>query len=299
MGREVRRVPADWQHPKIQHTNFFGVTSEIFDPLHDGYNEALAEWLEGQAKWAEGLRSDWRGGWIPIEAEHKDSTWEDWSGERPDPAHYMPDFPAEERTHWQMYEDTSEGTPISPVMETPEELARWLVDNGASAFASMTATYEWWLRTIGQGSAPSAIISGGVVTSGVAAEFPKLEDVEPGFAGHEDEVIDQDSLVDAGQGLFEVTVYAIDELPQIDDGLRGARHFNFGHPWTRVPGWDVLELQATTEEGLTAFIKRYEEEEFWKVWIRDNTGKIGAVLYKPSNASAPWEDPIRESEDNG
>ena len=42
--------------------------------------------------------------------------------------------PIEERTHYQMYETCTEGTPISPVMETPENLARWLADNGASAF---------------------------------------------------------------------------------------------------------------------------------------------------------------------
>jgi hypothetical protein len=79
----------------------------------------------------------------------------------------MPQWPEEERTHWQMYEDTSEGTPISPVMESPEALARWLVDNGASAFADQTASYEAWLATIRRGFAPSMIISGGRMQSGV------------------------------------------------------------------------------------------------------------------------------------
>jgi len=32
---------------------------------------------------------------------------------------------------WQMWEDTSEGSPISPVFKTAEELAQWLEDNGA------------------------------------------------------------------------------------------------------------------------------------------------------------------------
>ena len=41
-----------------------------------------------------------------------------------------------------IYETCSEGSPISPAFETPEELARWLTDN---SFGSMTATYEQWL----------------------------------------------------------------------------------------------------------------------------------------------------------
>jgi hypothetical protein len=60
----------------------------------------------------------------------------------------MPDWPKEQRTHYQMYETTTEGTPISPVMDSPESLARWLVDNNAASFGPCTATYEQWLGTI-------------------------------------------------------------------------------------------------------------------------------------------------------
>ena len=56
---------------------------------------------------------------------------------------------------------SNEGTPISPVMESPEALAHWLADNNASAFAGMTATYEQWLRTIQRGFAVSAVSVGG------------------------------------------------------------------------------------------------------------------------------------------
>jgi hypothetical protein len=60
---------------------------------------------------------------------------------------------------WQMWETVSEGSPISPVCDSPEELARWLADSGASSFGSMTATYEQWLGMIGQGSAVSMMYS--------------------------------------------------------------------------------------------------------------------------------------------
>jgi hypothetical protein len=160
MGREVRRVPADWQHPVDDVGDYI--------PLLDGFNSRLREWDEEAARWAEGLQSDWNGGWKPIDEKDRGMTYAEWSGERPKPEDYMPDWPETNRTHYQMYEDTSEGTPISPVMGTPEELARWLADNGASAFADQTATYEQWLGMIGRGSSVSAVVTNGVMQSGVA-----------------------------------------------------------------------------------------------------------------------------------
>lgn len=190
MGREVRRVPANWEHPK-EFNSYRG--EECYKPLYSGsFTDAfqqwldvdLPEWIKGREKWQEGLITDYRGRWKPIpwdewrardDANRFESInlWEDYAGTcpaSPDPKDYMPDWPDEERTHWQMYEDTSEGTPISPVCESPEELARWLADNNASAFADITATYEQWYRMIvGPGSSVSAVISPGGLDSGVSA----------------------------------------------------------------------------------------------------------------------------------
>lgn len=106
MGREVRRVPSNWEHPKNEQGQYIGLCSR--DLL---------------------------------------SYWDEEDGENtPDMNSFMPDWPKEEMTHYQMYETTSEGTPISPVFADPESLARWLVENDASAFGNMTQTYEWWLR---------------------------------------------------------------------------------------------------------------------------------------------------------
>jgi hypothetical protein len=93
----------------------------------------------------------------------------EYHGPRPSPDDYMPNWPAEQRTHLMMYESTSGGTPISPAFETPEELARWLVDTGASSFADSTATYEQWLGIANGGWAPSMVIEGGRMMSGVEA----------------------------------------------------------------------------------------------------------------------------------
>ena len=94
------------------------------------------------------------------------------TGPRPNPSDFMPTWTDKEATHFMMYESTSEGTPLSPAFATPEELARWLVENNASAFVGETASYEGWLRVARGGFACSAVIVNGVLTSGVAAGIP-------------------------------------------------------------------------------------------------------------------------------
>jgi hypothetical protein len=80
----------------------------------------------------------------------------------------MPQWDNSQATHLMMYECTTEGTPISPAFATAEELARWLADSKTSAFAYQPAGYEQWLATILQGSALTAVVMDGAMTSGVA-----------------------------------------------------------------------------------------------------------------------------------
>ncbi|WP_116364393.1 hypothetical protein [Parahaliea mediterranea] len=141
MGREVRMVPADWDHPKNEH----GKYKPLYPP---GYQRAAQEFMEKAQ--SEGLQE-------AVE----------WFGGAPDKDDYMPDWPDSERTHYMMYEDTSEGTPISPAFPTPEELARWLADTGASSFGSQTATYDQWLPICRGGWAPSMVMTDGKLMSGV------------------------------------------------------------------------------------------------------------------------------------
>lgn len=151
MGREVRRVPPTWQHPKNEHGRYV--------PLLDGSELAkrMREWDEGADLWRK--REYHLTRTYMDAAGYEDYSFAEYCGERPDPADYTPAWPPEEATHLQMYETCSEGTPISPPCATPEELARWLADNDASAFGGMTATYEQWLGTCRSGWAPSAIMS--------------------------------------------------------------------------------------------------------------------------------------------
>jgi len=152
MGREVRKVPANWEHPRYTDDNApYALAVGRHIPMHNGgYEDAAAEFME-KAK-EQGLEAAM-----------------DYFGEPPRKEVYMPDWPEAERTHFMMYEDTSEGTPISPAFETPEELARWLADTGASAFGSQTATYEAWLRVARGGFVPSAVLTDDGLQSGVTA----------------------------------------------------------------------------------------------------------------------------------
>jgi hypothetical protein len=140
MGREVRKVPKDWNHPKKEN-------SDRYQPMFDeDFESACIEWDQGYEKWK-------------LEPKQENCTYWEWAGGPPDREYYRPKWTGEEMTHFMMYETTSEGTPISPAFETPEELAKWLVDNNASAFADMTATYEQWLQVCRGRSAPSAVYS--------------------------------------------------------------------------------------------------------------------------------------------
>jgi hypothetical protein len=53
-----------------------------------------------------------------------------------------------DRIHFQMYETTTEGTPISPVLANKSDLAQWLADHGVSLFGERLATKEQWLTII-------------------------------------------------------------------------------------------------------------------------------------------------------
>lgn len=162
MSREVRMVPANWEHPK-------GLDG-AYQPLYEeNYQAAADDWMHNCLLWYAGQHQYQKK--YPSAAECKH--WWEWSGPPPEEQYHMPVFAPEDRTHWQMYETCSEGTPISPPMETAELLAHWLADNKASAFAEDTATYEQWLAAIQAGWAPSAIIQGGELKSGVAAAGDK------------------------------------------------------------------------------------------------------------------------------
>jgi len=68
---------------------------------------------------------------------------------------------------YQVWQDVSEGGPVSPVFLKPIDLAHWMVENDDSV--TRDTTFLQWLKFIKEEScAPSMIMSGGSVGSGVA-----------------------------------------------------------------------------------------------------------------------------------
>src|SRR6267154_2667531 len=117
MSLAVRRVPPDWVHPKDE--------DGYYRPLYDGadYERRAREWDQQAAKWQAGLRGIYGAtDSVSTEAERRGLTYAEFECDRPDPKGYTPQWPASDCTHWQMYEEVTEGTPVSPVCDSPEAL---------------------------------------------------------------------------------------------------------------------------------------------------------------------------------
>lgn len=122
--REVRPVALDWKHPCDPGTYRDG--SPRHRPLYS--RASLRDHLE----WNAGHPDDDD----LIEIDLHD---------------YMPEIPEGTPYGFQLYETTSEGTPVSPVFATLEELAAWC-EEGATVFASHKWTREQWLASFKAGS---------------------------------------------------------------------------------------------------------------------------------------------------
>lgn len=149
-------MPANWQHPKNERGYYI--------PLSGGsYAEDVEEWGKLKTHWDQGFVEGFVQGnivWInkDDDPDAQGKTFEEYHYTRPTEAEYMPDWSDIERTHWMMYESVSEGTPISPAFATPQELCRWLVKTGASAFADQTASYDAWWAVCQEGSTPGSAV---------------------------------------------------------------------------------------------------------------------------------------------
>ena len=164
MGREIRRVPPNWEHPRYTeenapHNRNVGDYMPMFDKT---YAEAAKEWKEGYATWEAGTHAS-----IAFYRE-RGRNIEYWEYDSPpDPDYYRPAF-TEEPTWFQVYQTVSEGSPVSPPFATREELVEYLVQHG-----------DFWAQHRGEGGCsrkaaeafvmedgwvPSMIVDNGKVT---------------------------------------------------------------------------------------------------------------------------------------
>ncbi len=125
MSREIRRVPPDWKHPTRGELGW-GSRQNEYQPMHrSSYAERAEEWMKEYAQY---------------QAEEFDigSRAYFWDYDPPpDKNHYRErEWKEEEATAFQIYEDMSEGTPVSPVFLTEVEMRTWLLEQGHSEKAT-------------------------------------------------------------------------------------------------------------------------------------------------------------------
>lgn len=127
MGREIRRVPPNWEHPRYtaENARYSNHIGSFIPMLDKDYETAAAEWIEAFDLWRKGEHESQRGEY----ASRSKYYWEYESP--PDEETHRPAF-AEEPTWFQMYETVSEGTPCTPPFATKAELVDWLVEKGES-----------------------------------------------------------------------------------------------------------------------------------------------------------------------
>lgn len=135
MGRELRRVPANWNHPKYgeQRTNRDSIYycraanhhrgDEQYMSLFDrSYKKAATDWIAEFTDWHVNGKK---------ESDICEYYWE-YAGAPPEAEMYVSYDPDDESvcTWYQLYETISEGTPATPPFEKPEDLIEYLCTKG-------------------------------------------------------------------------------------------------------------------------------------------------------------------------
>lgn len=124
MGREIRKVPANWEHPMCKDS----IGRDRLQPMYDQrFEERFAEWLADFDRVRAGNLEDYEKSCytsaLPL------AKWLLEDGVPPDPVYYRP-WRDEEATWFQVWETVSEGTPVTPPFATKEELVDYLVEHG-------------------------------------------------------------------------------------------------------------------------------------------------------------------------
>jgi len=143
MGRELRKVPANWEHPKKNDGSY--------QPMFDRYYlDELNLWLADHNKWQDGTHMDLQN---DPSLKEKYPFWAMYGGDPPDVSYYHTrKYSDDELTHIQLYETTSEGTPKSPVFHTSQfdELCKYAAEH-CTTFATYKATKEQWKQMLSDG----------------------------------------------------------------------------------------------------------------------------------------------------
>lgn len=141
MGRELKRVPLDFNYPLNEVWEGYAPTIEKIKSIKGIFKKA--PYLKDcKSSWDICSKCDEIINCCSESAEHciwynKDNKRE-WYKEVPEGEGY------------QLWETTSEGSPTSPVFKTLDDLCEWCEDN-ATTFADYKATKEEWRRMLQSG----------------------------------------------------------------------------------------------------------------------------------------------------
>lgn len=157
MGREIRRVPVDWEHPRDHRGHHIPLRDhELIIASHAPMD--VAQWRSVRSKSFDEYKALYQ-------AEYPEDYEEIYGGDRPmTPDEFMPFWSDDEATGWCMYETVSEGTPVTPVFPDPESLHAHLVEQGN--------TPEQAAQFIRLGSAPTFAMGGGQIRMDIDALPP-------------------------------------------------------------------------------------------------------------------------------
>ncbi len=153
MGREIRRVPENWKHPKDEDGKYKPMVDYDFTKTKVDWEEELAGWYEEQQEFENGKEFG------DMYSKKNGFTYTEWAGEPPSPPN--PDKFMPKGEWYQLYEDVSEGTPISPPFETEQELVDWLTKN--KDFWGTQWSKEGAEHIVKTGFALSGIIARGII----------------------------------------------------------------------------------------------------------------------------------------
>lgn len=199
MGREIRRVPLGWEHPKTDNGDFQPLYDETFEDFARQWHQELELWLDGKhPDQLEGRNS--REQRLQDELNRLDAIetgdaqdilpWErvtwgsrqeildhyaeesylaasyagflEWVGGLGDSdyiRYYRPEWDEHAVMGYAVYETVSEGTPVSPTFSTLQEIEQWLIGEGYSRDAAATFIEVGFVSTF-VGSAEKGIVEG-------------------------------------------------------------------------------------------------------------------------------------------
>lgn len=121
MGRQIRKVPKNWEHPKDEDGYHIPQYDRTYEQARKEYDRKVQTWEDGTHHRLIANPS--------LKAKYPH--YSDYDSYMPSPRLYRKEY-EQSADCFQIYETVTEGTPVSPVFESMEDMKEWLVGKGYS-----------------------------------------------------------------------------------------------------------------------------------------------------------------------